>query len=201
MNAIASQFGHPRGLLGRLVGTIMAVENRERIEWAIGLLEVQPADHILEIGFGPGIGVERLAALASHGFVAGVDISDVMVAQASKRNAPGISAGQIELKQGSAHDLPYPANTFDKVLAINSLHHWQDRQVALREVNRVLKPGGVVAIVEQPPIRVSDAKDMEQRGNEIRHLLSQAGFGEIEAIYGSLKRGMSVFVRGRKSNL
>jgi ubiquinone/menaquinone biosynthesis C-methylase UbiE len=200
MNEIASQFGHPRGLLGRIVGAIMAIENRERIEWAIGLLEVRPADHLLEIGFGPGIGIERLAALASSGFVAGVDISDVMVAQASRRNARGVRAGQIELKQGSADDLPYPENTFDKLLAINSLHHWENRQTALREVHRALKPGGVIAVVEQPPTKVTDAKEMEQRGNEIRDILSQAGFGEIESISGSLRRGLSVFIRGRKSN-
>jgi hypothetical protein len=53
MNAIMSQFKQPHGLLGRLIGHVMAVENRERIEWTVNLLAVQPTDHILDIGFGP----------------------------------------------------------------------------------------------------------------------------------------------------
>jgi ubiquinone/menaquinone biosynthesis C-methylase UbiE len=121
----------------------MAVENRERIAWAVMLLGVQPADHVLEIGFGPGIAIERLASIVH--LVAGVDVSEVMVAQASRRNAAAIRAGRVDLTQGSAGNLPYLDQQFDRVLAINSLHIWSAPQTGLHEIHRVLKPGGLRA--------------------------------------------------------
>jgi ubiquinone/menaquinone biosynthesis C-methylase UbiE len=198
LKTIFSNFGHPRGVIGQLVGWTMAIENRERIHWAIGLLSVRPGDHILEIGFGPGVGIERLAALATAGLVAGIDPSDVMVRQAGRRNAGMVKAGRVELKQGAAEKLPYTDQQFDKVITINSLHHWADAQAGLREAYRVLKPGGVIAVIEQPPSKVTDETDIKPRGEEVKALLIKAGFGEVEATYGALERGMSIFVRGSR---
>ncbi len=197
MKAIYSQFEHPRGLLGRLIGHVMAVENRERIDWAISLLMVEPTDYILEIGFGPGISIQRLARLTHSGFVGGVDHSAEMVRQASQRSAAEVRRGRVELKQGSVDHLPYPNNRFDKVLAINSLHIWKDKSAGLREVQRVLKPNGLLAAVEQPPSKVTDDTVIKQRGDELHQILAQAGFRDLEIHYGSLQRGMSVFISGR----
>ncbi len=198
MRAIDSQFEHPRGLLGRLIGYILAVENRERIDWAINLLKVEPTDHILEIGFGPGISIQRLARLTPSGFVAGVDHSAEMVRQASKRNARDIRGGRVELKQSSVDHLPYPNSQFDKALTINSLHIWADTQASLREVRRVLEPGGRLAVVEQPPSKVAEDTVIRQRGDELQTILSRAGFREFEVHFGSFRRGLAVFISGRK---
>lgn len=65
----------------------MARNNRERNEWVVSLMEVQPNDRILEIGFGPGVAIEKLSYLVTTGFVAGIDASEIMVRQARKRNA------------------------------------------------------------------------------------------------------------------
>jgi ubiquinone/menaquinone biosynthesis C-methylase UbiE len=159
---------------------------------------VRPSDQILEIGFGPGVGIERLAAQAKNGLVAGIDISDVMVRQASRRNTATVKAARVELRQGTAEKLPYSDQRFDKVLAINSLHIWADARSGLQEVYRVLKPNGLIAIVEQPPTKVRDESEMKQRGEEIRTLLVESGFKDVETIYATLDRGMSVFVRGRR---
>jgi ubiquinone/menaquinone biosynthesis C-methylase UbiE len=84
------------------------------------------------------------------------------------------------------------------VIAINSLHHWSDQRAGLREARRVLKPDGLIAVVEQPPSKVSDESEIKQRGNEIRDLLIESGFKDVETIYATLERGMSVFVRGKR---
>jgi SAM-dependent methyltransferase len=83
---VYSQFGEPRGTLGRLAGYIMAnrPSNIERNDWALSLLEIKPADRILEIGFGPGIAAGKAAAQASE--VVGIDRSALMVHQAARRN-------------------------------------------------------------------------------------------------------------------
>ena len=66
-------FGRPKGGLGRLGGIIMARMNRKVAAWAIDLLAVHPSDRALEVGFGPGVGIQLLAESASSGQVVGVD--------------------------------------------------------------------------------------------------------------------------------
>ena len=137
-------FGCPRGLLGRLGGIIMARTNEECGNWVVGLLEVQSADSVLEIGFGPGVAIKRLSMLA--GRVGGVDPSPEMIAQAHARNAPAVASGRVELRRGTAARLPFESNAFDKAMAVNSMQVWPDAIAGLRELRRVLKSGGRVAL-------------------------------------------------------
>jgi SAM-dependent methyltransferase len=119
-------FGRPEGVLGRLGGILMAHTNRKAAAWAIDLLDVRPDDHVLEVGFGPGVGVELVAKAATEGRVAGVDSSDEMVVQATTRNAKAIESGQVELRCGSAERPPFEDGIFDKALAVNSMQVWPD---------------------------------------------------------------------------
>jgi ubiquinone/menaquinone biosynthesis C-methylase UbiE len=139
-------FGRPRGSLGRLGGIIMAHTNKKVAAWAIGLLGVRPTDRVLEVGFGPGVGIELLAEVASSGPVVGVDCSQEMLEQATARNASAIDAGQVDLRKGSVEQLPFDDATFDHVLTVNSMQVWPDAGAGLREIRRVMKPGGKVAI-------------------------------------------------------
>src|SRR5262245_39591475 len=118
-------FGRPQGSLGRLGGIIMARANQ-----TIDQLGVRPSDRILEVGFGPGVGIQLLAALASSGRVVGVDSSKEMVEQATARNAKAIAARRVELRAGFA-DM-----TFDHAPAINSMQVWPDALAGLREIKQ-----------------------------------------------------------------
>jgi ubiquinone/menaquinone biosynthesis C-methylase UbiE len=124
----------------------MARTNQKCAAWVIDLLHVQPSDKVLEVGFGPGVGIQLLTSSASAGYVAGVDPSKEMVAQATTRNKKAIESGRVELRHGSAASLPFAGNTFDKALAINSMQVWPDAVAGLREMRRVLEPGGEVAL-------------------------------------------------------
>jgi ubiquinone/menaquinone biosynthesis C-methylase UbiE len=139
-------FGRPRGVLGRLGGMIMARTNRWMARRTIDLLEVQPSDRVLEIGFGPGVGIEFLANAIPSGWVAGIDPSEEMVEQAAARNATGIETGRVELTLGGVECLPFANDTFDRALAINSMQVWPDAVAGLREIRRVLRPGGRIAL-------------------------------------------------------
>ena len=111
---IRRQFGHPRGLVGWLVGHLMAVKNQGRSRWVLDLLDIRPEHRVLEVGFGSGVDIRRAAERARHGWVAGIDHSRTMVRQASRRNAGRIRPGQVELRQASAEALPYADGTFDR---------------------------------------------------------------------------------------
>jgi SAM-dependent methyltransferase len=172
-------FARPSGVLGWLVGHLLALKNRRRSEWVLSLLNVRPGDHVLEIGFGPGVDTLRASEQVEHGFVAGIDPSREMVRQASRRNAVGVEAGLVELLCASAERIPYPANSFDKVFAINSLQFCEDLPRALREIGRVLKPGGAVSVAIQPRLPGATERHVDAVDAALQSSLREAGFSAL----------------------
>lgn len=86
-------FGRPKGFLGRLGGLIMARVNRDAAAQVIKLLGIRPDDKVLEVGFGPGVGIQLLLERITGGWVAGVDQSQEMIRQAAVIPARCASAG------------------------------------------------------------------------------------------------------------
>jgi len=124
----------------------MARMNADCGAWVTDVLGVTPNDRVLEMGFGPGVVIQRLAKLAAAGHVAGIDLSREMVEQARARNATAVQDGRVELRHGSVEDLPFDDNSFDKALTINSMQLWPDVIAGLREVRRVMKAAGSIAV-------------------------------------------------------
>lgn len=147
----ARLFAHPAGVLGWLGGALMARENRRMARRAVQLLDVRPGDRVLEVGFGPGVGIEILATRSPARWIAGIDPSPEMCEQASARNAMHIAAGTVSLGCSTVGRLPFADAAFDRAVAIRSLQLWPDADVGLREIRRVLVPGGrfVVAVTRQ----------------------------------------------------
>ena len=178
---VVGQAHHPRGAAGCVTGWEMAhrPSNRQRSRWVVSLLDVQPADQVLEIGFGPGLTVAELAR-AGAGHVYGIDHSGVMLRQASRRNAAAIRAGRVTLIRGSADQIP-PAlgGPFDAILAINALGFWPAPAERLPEFRRRLAPGGRVAIASQPRCPGATADTSRSAAREIEDLLRVAGFTHL----------------------
>jgi ubiquinone/menaquinone biosynthesis C-methylase UbiE len=143
---LMQMFGRPRGVPGRLGGIIMAHTNADCGAWVTELLEIGACDSVLEVGFGPGVIIQRLSKLAVAGHIAGIDPSEEMVAQARAQNATAIKNGRVDLRRGSVEHLPFDDNAFDKALAINSMQVWPNSNAGLTEIRRVMKPGARVAI-------------------------------------------------------
>lgn len=153
--------------------------NRKRNAWAVSLMDVQPSDRVLEIGFGPGIAVREIARRATHGEVVGIDRSAVMRAQAARRNAAAIRAGRVSLTVASVEDLPVFDRTFDKILAVNNMGMWAEPPVRLKELAGLLRSGGLIAIVSQPRVPDATAETTAAAALEIAVLLEAAGFAAI----------------------
>jgi ubiquinone/menaquinone biosynthesis C-methylase UbiE len=178
-SSIFQQFSKPTGWLGWWIGQLMDVKNRKLSKWVIELIQIQPNDCILEVGFGPGMGIRRANAIATHGFVAGIDHSEVMVHQAKKRNAAAIQAKQVDLRCASTSSIPYPDITFDKIFSINVVQFWTDPLEVLAELQRVLKPGGLITLAIQPRIPNATELTSQATGKFLVNLLTAAGFGQV----------------------
>lgn len=176
-----AQFGRPSGIWGVIAGAIMATarSNQERVRWTIQLLDLQPNDRVLEIGFGPGYAIAEACKLLPGGFIAGVDHSEVMVRQATKRNTVAIRNGKVDLKLGSASDLPIYGEPFDKIFTINSIHFWTNPMSTLKELHERLKPGGLIAVTLQPRSRGSSSETTKGIGKELKTNLEEAGFRNV----------------------
>ena len=197
MNVLDATFGHPRGPLGRVGGVIMARSTRLRNEWMLSLLAIQQDDRVLEVGSGPGALIQALAARAMEGFVAGVDPSPIMLRQAVRRNAQAIREGRVQLRLGSATVLPFEDASFDTALSANSLPFWPDQEAGVKEMWRVLKPGGVVAIILQPRWARTEG-EVKQIGAGLVALLSKVGFQQVRLEFKPMKPIASVCALGIK---
>ena len=143
---IARQASCPTGLLGRFLARIMAAETATANEKALALLACRPDDHVLEIGFGHGRTLARVATFVPLGFVAGVDVSEEMVRMATARNQRFIKEGRVEVQRADSAQIPYPDACFDRVYAMHTLYFWADPRVHLREMYRVMKDGARIVL-------------------------------------------------------
>jgi len=178
---VIGQAHHPRGAAGRVTAWEMAYRpsNRQRSSWVVSLLGVQPAEQVLEIGFGPGLAIAGLVR-AGAGHVYGIDHSGVMLRRASSRNAAAIRAGRVTLVRASVDQLP-PAleGPFDAILAVNSLGFWPAPAERLAELRRRLASGGRVAIASQPRCPGATADTSRSAAREIEDLLRGADFTDL----------------------
>jgi SAM-dependent methyltransferase len=143
---LRSQFGKPSGLFGALfMGPILNLSNTRLVNAAVELLDPQPSDTVLDIGFGGGLSLLTLAAKAPRAKIVGVDYSHEMVDAAARLVREKKLDARVSVKWGDVAKLPFRAGTFHKVLTVNSLYYWPHLVASLREVARVMKPGGRLA--------------------------------------------------------
>ncbi len=147
---IARQASRPTGWLGRALARWMAVETAGANDAALNLLELREADRVLEIGFGHGQTIARAADRVPRGSVAGIDHSEAMLHAARRRCAPLIAAGRVELHAADSAHLPFANGSFDKGLAVHTLYFWRTPEPHLREIRRVLAPGGRLVLGFRP---------------------------------------------------
>ena len=155
-SVIGKQLRKPSGRTGRLVGWAMSLANRRPIRMAVAKLEVHPDSFVLDMGCGPGDALALIGRRLASGQAHGLDQSGTILEQAAQRNRSLMRRGLVKLARGEFERLPYQDQYFDRVLAANVAYFWYDIPLVLREIRRVLRPGGRLVLY------ATDAEDMRR---------------------------------------
>lgn len=176
-----SQFANPRGPLGWLAGRIMSKRrgNVERTIATVGLLELSPAARVLELGHGPGVGLEAALAAVPDGVVVGLEQSTTMRSMAERRLRGAAKSGRLTFVTADAQSPPGDLGEFDAIFSSNVWQFWEDQVETLRRWWAHLAPGGRIAVTYRPPLADAQASEALEAGVRIVEQLREAGYAEV----------------------
>lgn len=137
---VGAQLRKPSGLLGRMAGSLMGFANAGPNRAALAALDLRDGESLLELGCGPGHALETLLRDPHPARAIGLDWSETMLAQATRRNRPALEAGRLALVRGDFANLPFDDASADAVLAVNVVYFMS--ATAVGEARRVLRGGG-----------------------------------------------------------
>ncbi|HXQ59308.1 MAG TPA: class I SAM-dependent methyltransferase [Acidimicrobiales bacterium] len=185
------------GLAGRMAALVMAHANRDMEMAAITELN-GGRDHgcILSIGFGPGVGIAELARRRPDDMVAGIDPSPTMIEVASRRNRAAIETGRVVLRQAGAEAIPWPGDSFDAVVAVNSIQLWSPLTAAIAEVARVVRPGGMLVTLTHA-WAVEKRTSLDEWVESASRLLTEHGFAIVTSGTEGFRSGRALTLHAR----
>jgi protein-L-isoaspartate O-methyltransferase len=200
-NKIVAQFRRPTGLFGRLAGWFMAsrAEGRKRSSASVDLLDPQPGDRVLEIGYGPGLAVAEIGRRLATGCVYGLDHSEEMHRMASRRCADLIARGVADLRVGGLDAVASLPGPFDRILSINVVLFWEDKEGALRILRDSLAPGGRIATTYQPRHPGATAADATRMGERIEAIYTRLGLKNVRTETIDLKPVPAICTLGERA--
>lgn len=199
---IGSQFGNPRGIIGKCCCILMNVINKPMYQKTVSSIKLKENATVLDIGYGNGYLIKKIYKIYQP-TIYGIDISEDVKRLAEKRNKTGVLEGKIHLEIGDCCQLSYEDTIFDAVTSINTIYFWEDTLKGLQEIHRTLKQNGrfynVVYTKEwlqklsytKKGFLLFEKEDFIELGN-------QAGYCEVEII--DIVKGKSFLVIYKKSD-
>jgi len=193
-NSRINQCQKPAGWLGRLVLRNMNSRHSKVTDWGLSQASIGTEDIILDVGCGGGRTVSKLAAIATRGKVYGIDHSPESVAVATRTNKQWIDLARVEVREASVSRLPFSDGAFDVVTAVETHFWWPALPTDLREIFRVLKPGGRLIVIAEVYKGADSftAKAVERYSaktgmallsvEEHRQLFTDAGYSDVQVV-------------------
>jgi ubiquinone/menaquinone biosynthesis C-methylase UbiE len=201
---VGRQVKKPTRFVGRLFAQMMNDSHSALTDWALTHLTIDKGATVLDVGCGGGRTIEKLAQIAIS--VYGVDYAAGSVGESRSHNKRLIAEGRVHVERASVSQLPFPGDMFDVVTAIETQYYWPDVANDMREILRVLKPGGRLMVVAEsykggrndwflgPVMRLIGS--IRLSADDHRALFQSAGFVEVE-LFEELRKGWICCI-GRK---
>jgi len=199
MSKVLKQCREPTGWLGRSVAWGMNLSHSKVTNWGLShISSIGESATVLDIGCGGGGTIHKLARIVPKGKIYGIDYSEDSVRISQNENKRAIRAGRVEIRQGSVSSLPYPEDMFDLITATETHYFWPDLGNDMKEVLRVLKPGGILIMIggeykggkyDQRNQKWVELANMNYHNIvEFRRLFSEVGFLEVQ-VFENYDRG------------
>jgi len=203
---VSGQVRKPDRFIGRFFAMLMNRSHSKLTDWGLSHVRIAKASHILDVGCGGGRTIEKLAAMAPSGKIYGIDYASGSVATSRAWNKQLIRNGRAEIQQAAVSQLPFEADAFDVVTAIETQYYWPDLVNDMREILRVLKPAGTLAVIAEsykggshdavlgPVMKLLGSKRLGVEDH--RELFTQAGYTAVD-VFEERDRGW-ICVIGKK---
>lgn len=191
----------PVGAEGAKMLERMNREHRRLRTFGFSNLTFRPGMRILDVGCGGGMTIREMLDLSEGSQIDGLDYSETSVEESRKTNQD--FQDRVSIYPGDAGDLPFEADTYDLVTAVETVYFWPEVVKAFREVLRVLKKGGIFAVIHEG----SDPSILEEWGpikgivytpDQLTEMLTEAGFEDVQVIHGE---GQYITALGTKPHL
>jgi ubiquinone/menaquinone biosynthesis C-methylase UbiE len=204
---LARQVRKPHRWIGRPFLWLMNASHSTLTDWGLQHVSIEKNFSILDVGCGGGRTIQKLAAIATDGHVSGVDYASGSVAVSRSKNAELIKSGRVDIREASVSQLPFPDASFDLATAVETQYYWPDLVNDMKEVRRVLKPGGRLIVIAEtykggrldqfkgPAMRL--LKSTQLSADDQRELFLSAGYDDVRIIE-EKKRGW-ICATGRKA--
>ena len=182
----------PQGFWGKVMLGSMNIGHGPMAKWGLRHIQIEPDAYILDIGCGGGKNIKRMLKKTPRGRVFGVDYSALSVRKSRRLNADQVLKERAVIMQGSVSQMPFKTAMFNIVTAFETVYFWPDIVNDMREVYRVLKPGGSIFICneaardEKKPARynyfINTIGIKVYSEEELATALKQAGYINISTI-------------------
>ena len=185
--------GHPHGTAGKEMLEEMNEHHYQVTGWGLGHVTFGYHDKILDIGCGGGATLHRLHDNLPEATLYGLDYSRTSLLKCSEENAKAIKHGKLNLVHSSVENMPFSDDAFDKIITVESFYFWPDPGENLKEVYRILKPGGRFLLISE----VYDNGELSEYSmnnirnyhlfnptpEEFQELFEQAGFTGVQMYF------------------
>jgi ubiquinone/menaquinone biosynthesis C-methylase UbiE len=200
-----NQFRRPTRWFGRIIAWTMNHSHSAMTDWGLDHVAIGPRFTVLDVGCGGGRTIEKLAAHATDGLVCGVDHAEGSVAASRQRNARLIAAGRVDIRKAPVSRLPFPDDQFDLVTAVETHYYWPDLANDVREIRRVIKPGGALLILAEHQkggrfdalmkFAMKALRATNLSPDDYRALLAETGYRDVQVA--SHRNGRWIYALGR----
>lgn len=146
LKEIANQLRQPSGKKGEEMALMMQATNANMTRHGLTHLHIADRDTILELGHGNADHIAPILNSYAGTSYYGLEISDLMQQAALASNTQLVAQGRAQFDLYEGKNIPFPSDMFHKILTVNTIYFWEEPVVLMRELYRVLKPDGLLAI-------------------------------------------------------
>ncbi|HET6253741.1 MAG TPA: class I SAM-dependent methyltransferase [Puia sp.] len=171
--------------------------HNQSIDWIIRQLDLQPHQHLLEVGCGSGRLLAAIASRSRSNFIAALTPSVIRYRQAARRNTTFIQQDTVQLHLGQLQDLPYPPGYFHTIYGSGSYYRWTNFSTECLRLANLLRTGGRLILLSQPG-HYSKEEVLRTEAAHLQAAFLKAGLTDIHSEFRDLPSGVCLSVTGVK---